>query len=87
MSAENTSSEIQDQHSTEPFSLKNTDDFPLSNEDNPGMEVMLTSQFGKEKLSTSGASISRICETDEDGKLDVLPCEQQVSASTGHCCI
>ena len=34
MSAENTSSEIQDQHSTEKFSLKNTDDFPLSNEEN-----------------------------------------------------
>lgn len=129
MSAENTSSEIQDQHSTEPFSLKNSDDFLLSNEDNQNVleerpvdemikatitstsmkdyesckaahtesvptintalltdrkdeneedtEVMPTSQFREKILSTSGASISRICESDEDGKLDVLPCEQQ----------
>ena len=33
--------------------------------------------LAKKILSTSCASISRICEADEDGKLDVLPCEQQ----------
>lgn len=49
----------------------------LASRDEENIAVVPTAKFGEEKLNAGNVSFSEICEFDGEGKLDVVPREQQ----------